>query len=81
VGRVWAYHTIAALVVLSLWYLGWLSTVTALAFATVVLKASFILWQQNWYRTTKIQQIAMLETTSALIFAAIVCLSLLPAHL
>lgn len=78
--RVWVYHTIATLVVLSLWYIDWLPVVPALAFSTVVLKAGLILWQQNWYRTTKIQHIAMLETTSALLFGAIVCVSLLPAH-
>jgi hypothetical protein len=81
VKRVWAYHAISTLIVLTLWYLGWLPTVTALAFGIVVIKAGLILWQQNWYRTTKIQHIAILETASALSFGAIVCFSLLPAHL
>lgn len=75
------YHAIAAVLVAGLWAIGWLSSFTALAFGIVLLKLGIILWQKDWYCTTKIQWVAMLETTTALLFLLIVALSLLPAHL
>lgn len=75
------FHAIASLLVVALWLLGWLPLLTAAAFATVLLKFALILWQQEWYRTTPIQRVAMLETSTALVFLAIAALSLLPAHL
>ena len=75
------YHPIASLLVTGLWLIGWLSPMTALAFSIVLLKFGIILWQKDWYCTTKIQFVAMLETNSALLFLAIVTLSILPAHL
>lgn len=75
------YHAISSIIVMALWYNGWLGMVTALAFSVELLKFGFILLRQTWYRTAPIQKVAMLETTSALIFLAITALSLLPAHL
>lgn len=75
------YHAIATLLVAGLWAIGWLSLWTAVAFVVVLLKLSLILWRKDWYCTTKIQGVAMLETGSALLFLAIVALSVLPAHL
>lgn len=74
------YHTIATGIITGLWLLGWLSPITAAAFTVVLLKFSLILWQQEWYRTTKIQFVAMLETGFALAFLIITAVSLLPAH-
>jgi hypothetical protein len=53
----------------------------AIAFSVVLLKFALILWQKDWYCTSKIQLVAMLETISAFVFLAIVALSILPAHL
>ncbi|MBD2464673.1 YwiC-like family protein [Oscillatoria sp. FACHB-1407] len=75
------YHAIASVVVAGLWAIGWLSPLTALAFSVALLKLGIILWQKEWYCTTKIQFVAMLETGTALLFLAIAALSLLPAHL
>lgn len=75
------YHAIATLIILALVTVGWLSPLTAIAFGVVLLKFFIILWQSNWYCTTKIQFVAMLETGTALLFLAITALSLLPAHL
>ena len=75
------YHAIAILLVAGLYYIGWLSPVTALAFGVALLKFGFAAWQQDWYRTAKIQFVAMLETGAALIFLVMVALSVLPAVL
>ena len=75
------YHSIATVLLVGVWYLGWLSPITATAFAVALLKYGLILWRKEWYCTTKIQQVAMLETGSALVFLAIVALSVLPARL
>lgn len=75
------YHAIATVIVIGLWFIGWLSPITTVAFTVMLLKFSLILWQQEWYRTTKVQFVAMLETGFALAFLIITSLSLLPAHL
>jgi hypothetical protein len=75
------YHAIATLIIATLYYLGWLSLVTALAFGLALLKFGIIVLNQQWYRTTKIQWVAMIETVTAFCFLTIVALSLLPAHL
>ncbi|WP_088892515.1 YwiC-like family protein [Leptolyngbya ohadii] len=75
------YHTIAPLLLVGVALLGWLSPYTIAAFAVALLKYGLILWQREWYCTTKIQRVAMLETVSAMLFLAIVSLTLLPAHL
>jgi hypothetical protein len=75
------YHAIATLILVNLWFLGWLSLFTALAFSVALLKFVLILWQRQWYCTTKIQFVAMLETGFALGFLLLTALSVLPAHL
>jgi hypothetical protein len=75
------YHAIAPCLIGVLWYCGWLAPITAIAFGVVLLKFGLILGQREWYLTTRIQNVAMLETLSALIFLGIVAISLLPAHL
>jgi hypothetical protein len=75
------YHVIASLLVVGLWAIGWLLPFTAITFSVALLKLGIILWQKNWYCTTKIQFVAMLETVTALLFLVIATLSVLPAHL
>ncbi len=75
------YHSMATLAVSALVYAGALSIAAALTFSVVVVKFVGILLCQNWYRTTKIQWVALLETLSALIFMSLVALSVLPARL
>jgi hypothetical protein len=75
------YHAIATLIIATLYYLGLLSLVTAFAFGLGLLKFGIIALNQEWYRTAKIQFVAMLETGTAFSFLLIVALSLLPAHL
>uniref|UniRef100_B8HL89 YwiC-like protein n=1 Tax=Cyanothece sp. (strain PCC 7425 / ATCC 29141) TaxID=395961 RepID=B8HL89_CYAP4 len=75
------YHSIATVMVGVLWYSGWLSAIAALSFGIVLLKFGLILGWQDWYRTAPIQRVALLETSSALLFLAIVSISLLPAKL
>jgi hypothetical protein len=75
------FHAIATLIIASLYGLGILPLVTALAFVVVLLKFGLILWQQDWYRTTVIHHVAQLETASALLFLVITALSVLPTHL
>jgi hypothetical protein len=76
-----AYHAIAIIILFGLWYWGWLPPITAAAFSVALLKFGLVLWRQDWYRTTSIQSVATLETTSALLFLTIVAFSVLPAHL
>jgi len=64
-----------------LWYYDWLNVFSALAFGVVILKFELILELREWYQTTRIQNVAILETLSALIFVAIVLISPLPTHL
>jgi len=75
------YHAIATLVILGLWFVGWLAPLTAAGFVLGLCKFGLIVWQANWYRTTRIGSIALLETGFALIFTSYVALTLLPAHL
>lgn len=75
------YHAIATVIIFTLYWLGWLSPFTALGFGVALLKFAFIALNQEWYRSIKIQYVAMLETSTALAFLLIVALSILPAHL
>lgn len=75
------YHAIASGLIGGLWYVGWLASIPALSFGVVLLKFGWILMRRDWYRTAPIQTVAMLETLFALVFLAIVAVSLLPAHL
>jgi hypothetical protein len=75
------YHVIATGMIAGLWSIGWIAPITAIAFGVVLLKFGVILVGQDWYRTTQIQNVVMLETTASLLFLAIVATTLLPAHL
>jgi hypothetical protein len=75
------FHAIATLLILALTYFSLLAPLTACAFGVALLKFGIILWQRDWYCTTKIQRVALLETSMALLFLVITTLSLLPAHL
>lgn len=75
------FHMLATSIVVLLWYLHWLSPITAAAFSVALLKFGLILWQKDWYCHSKIQSVAMLETSASLLFLAIAALSLLPPHL
>ncbi|MGK7915121.1 MAG: YwiC-like family protein [Prochloraceae cyanobacterium] len=74
------FHGIASVIVLTLGLTGWLTPFTASAFGVALVKFIFILWQKNWYCTTKIQSVALLETFSSLTFLAVVSFSMLPLH-
>lgn len=75
------YHVLASLIIGGLCWLGWLSPLAAIAFSIAVLKFGLIAWQLNWYRTTAIQNVALLETGSAFLFLSLSAIALLPAHL
>ena len=75
------FHSIGSAIVLILGLTGWLSPITASAFGVALVKFILIVWQKNWYCTAKIQQVALLETLSSLIFLTLVAVSVLPAHL
>ncbi|HEY9671996.1 MAG TPA: YwiC-like family protein [Waterburya sp.] len=75
------YHAIAILMIATLYYFGWLPLIAALAFGLALLKFGIIALNQEWYRTAKIQWVAMLETGTAFSCLIIVALSLLPARL
>ena len=76
-----SYHAIAVLILLTLWYCGWLAPVTALAFGIALLKFCFVLGRWDWYQTAQIQSVARLETLSSILFLSITAISLLPAQL
>jgi hypothetical protein len=75
------YHVIATLIITTFYVLGWLSLVSVLAFGFALLKFGMVAFNQQWYRTAKIQQVAMLETGMAFSFLIVVALSVLPARL
>lgn len=75
------YHAIATLIVAGLYWAAFLPGTTALGFGVAWLKAGVIYGRQDWYRTAKIQRVAMLETGAAVMFLILVALSVLPAHL
>lgn len=75
------FHTVATGIVVALWQLHWLAPITAAVIGVANLKFGLILWQKDWYCNTKIQHVAMLETSASLIFLAAVTLSLLPPYL
>ncbi|MEM8639739.1 MAG: YwiC-like family protein [Cyanobacteria bacterium P01_G01_bin.54] len=75
------FHCVATGLVLLLWQVHWLTFFTIAAFGVVMLKFGLICWQKDWYCQTKIQNVALLETTTSLVFLAIAALSLLPPTL
>ncbi|MEA5507684.1 YwiC-like family protein [Halotia wernerae UHCC 0503] len=79
-GRAIAYHGLAPLLVASLYGLGLLPLVPALAFGVALVKFLGISLGLNWFRTTRIGPVAAIETVTALLFGAIVTVALLPVH-
>jgi YwiC-like protein len=79
--RLGLYHLFATGVVVGLYGFGILSQFTALSFAVVLVKVGLILWQRQWYCTTRIQSVALLETFSALLFLSLTAISILPTRL
>lgn len=75
------YHAIGTLVIATLYYFNYLSLVTALSFAVALIKLLIVFGLKNWYRRAKFHSIAIFETRFALVYIAIACISLLPAHL
>jgi hypothetical protein len=75
------YHAIATLTIATLYYLGWLPLIAALTLGLALLKFAIAVFNQEWYRTAKIQWVAMLETGTAFAFLIIVALCVLPARL
>lgn len=74
------YHGLALLIVLAVWYLGWLSGLEAMAFGVLLLKFGIIAPRAEWYKTTAIKNVALLETISAILFFGITAIALLPAR-
>ncbi|AFY57263.1 hypothetical protein Riv7116_4852 [Rivularia sp. PCC 7116] len=75
------YHLIASVIVVGLFFLGWLKLVTALAFAVVLIKFAVVIGFHNWYIKAKFHSVALLETRFAIFYIAIAAISVLPAHL
>lgn len=75
------YHAIAASIIATLYWFNLLPPIAALAGGIALLKFGFVVWRHDWYRTAKIQWVAMLETISAFSFLIIIALSVLPARL
>jgi hypothetical protein len=75
------YHLIATTIVVEAVVAGILPLSTALAFTILLVKMGLILWQREWYCTTKIQTVATIETVTALLFSIATAISVLPAHL
>ena len=70
------FHAIATLLILALTVFGLLAPLTACAFSVALVKFGIILWRRDWYCTTKIQRVALLETSMALLFLVIMALSI-----
>lgn len=75
------YHGVSATIVAGLYGLSCLSLITALSFAVALVKFGTVNLVLEWYRKSKFQLIAIFETRFALVYVAIVCISVLPAHL
>ena len=75
------YHSIASVIAIGFFFLGWLKLVTALAFAIALIKFAVVITFRKWYTKARFHSIALLETRFALVYLAVVCISLLPAHL
>jgi hypothetical protein len=79
--RLVLYHVVAVSALLGLYTFNILSQFTVLSFGVVLVKVGLILWQRQWYCTTKIQYVALLETLSAFLFFSWTAISVLPSQL
>ncbi|WP_084552299.1 YwiC-like family protein [Fischerella major] len=75
-----AYHGVAVLIIAALCFVGWLPSLAAIAFGIVLLKFGFILSRREWYQTTVIKHVAVLETLAAVLFLGLSAIALLPAY-
>jgi hypothetical protein len=75
------YHAIAVSILASVWYFGLLPSFSVLAFTVVLLKFSIIVIFADWYKTTEIKNVAILETLSSIVFLALISFAVLPPHL
>ncbi|MGK7942555.1 MAG: YwiC-like family protein [Crocosphaera sp.] len=75
------YHGVSVLIVTGLYYFNCLSLITALSFAIALIKFGIVTCVIDWYRQARFQAIAIFETRFALVYLAIACISVLPAHL
>lgn len=75
------YHLVSCLILLGLYSLNYLSLITALCFLVAIVKFGLVNCLLNWYQKAKFHSIAIFETRFALIYIAIACISVLPAHL
>lgn len=75
------YSSFAVLLVLIGWMVGLLSPWEAAAYGVVLLKGAWVLGRLEEFRTASIGQVAVVETTSALLFLLLASLALLPSGL
>jgi YwiC-like protein len=75
------YHGVAISIIAIVWYFGLLPSFSVLAFTIVLLKLLIIVIFADWYKTTKIQNVAILETLSAIAFLVCLTFAVLPSHL
>ncbi len=75
------YHGVSALILVGLYSINYLSLITALSFAVAIIKFGIVNLVLDWYRQAKFRFIAIFETRFALVYVAIACISVLPAHL
>ncbi len=75
------YHGVSVLILAGLYSLNYLSLITALSFAVALIKFGIVNCVLDWYRQAKFKPIAIFETRFALVYIAIACVSVLPAHL
>ena len=75
------YHGVSALILVGLYSLDYLSLITALSFVVALIKFGIVNFVLDWYRQARFKFIAIFETRFALVYIAIACISVLPAHL
>ena len=75
------YHGVASALVAALYAVGWLPLLTALTFGVALVKLAVVVLWRDWYRNCRFEHIARFETYFALGYAALVCLTVLPARL
>lgn len=75
------YHCIAIAAAATLYWLGWLSLVTALTLGVALLKLAVVILCRDWYCNCRFEYIARFETYFALTYTALACLTVLPEYM
>lgn len=75
------YHAFATVFVVLLYGVHSLCLLSALTFAIALIKFALIVWQREWYRTCQFGYVARLETYFALLYIALLSLTVLPPKL